>query len=148
MKNNILLSLIAAALAGCTPRAARQAPGADSIAPGNALTGNRQIEKIIANDSVSIQPRETTPGVAQTITFAPDGFYIIATNCNSINGSYTLCGTSLRMTDGLMTEMACDNMAVENHLCHIIPQINSVDFENDSTIRLNTGGTPCIILRK
>lgn len=48
-----------------------------------------------------------------------------------------------------MTEMACDDMAVEDALRRILPDISTIDLQNDSVVRLN-GATPaeCILLRK
>ena len=63
------------------------------------------------------------------------------TNCNSISGEYVLRGDSISLGDGAMTEIACDNMAVEDALRKILPEIATVDMENDSVVRLNCGST-------
>ena len=78
-----------------------------------------------------------------------DSTYFIMTNCNSFNGSYTVRGDSIRLGDGAMTEMACDDMQTEDALRRILPHISTIDVQNDSVVRLN-GAVPaeCILLRK
>lgn len=44
--------------------------------------------------------------------------------------------------------MACDNMMVEDLLKQVLPEVNSIDFENDSIVRLNTPSSKYIVLRK
>ncbi|HQJ89139.1 MAG TPA: META domain-containing protein, partial [Paludibacteraceae bacterium] len=65
------------------------------------------------------------------------------------SGPYTITGDSITFGDGAMTEMACDDMAVEDALRRILPDISTIDLQNDSVVRLN-GATPaeCILLRK
>lgn len=112
------------------------------------LRGQWAIENIVFNDSDYVRPDEAVPGTIQYIVF-DDSTYSIMTNCNSISGSYTVNGDSITLQDGLMTEMACDNMETEDALRRILPDITSLDVENDSVVRLN-GKTPaeCILLRK
>lgn len=51
--------------------------------------------------------------------------------------------------DGMMTEMACDNMATEDALRKILPSIVRMDMENDSIVRLCTDNhSQYIMLRK
>lgn len=70
------------------------------------------------------------------------------TNCNSIQGSYTLTGDSIMMNSGLCTEMACDNMHVEDMIKKVLPEIRTVDMANDSTMRLNSAASEYIVLSR
>lgn len=112
------------------------------------IKGQWYLENIVFNDSVYVRPAEEVPGQRQYITFE-DSTYFIQTNCNTFSGTYTLKGDSLRLGDGAMTEMACDNMATEEAIRKILPVIATVDIENDSIARLNSQ-TPSeyILLRK
>lgn len=112
------------------------------------IRGQWYIENIVFNDSDYVRPAEVVPGSTQYINFDDSAYYIM-TNCNSISGSYSVKGDSITIGDGPMTEMACDNMATEDALRRILPDIRTVDVQNDSVIRLN-GVTPaeCIMLRK
>ena len=96
----------------------------------NSILGKWNIENVVISDSVYARPAEITPDVDQYISFEADSTYSIVTNCNSINGSYIL------------------NMQVEDLIKQVLPEISTVDFENDSTLRLNTSGCHYIVLRK
>ncbi len=112
------------------------------------IKGQWYLENIVFNDSVYVRPIEEVPDQRQYITFE-DSTYFIQTNCNTFSGTYTLKGDSIRLGDGAMTEMACDNMATEEAIRKILPSIATVDIENDSIARLNSR-TPSeyILLRK
>lgn len=112
------------------------------------LTGQWYIENIVFNDSTYIRPEEEMPGSKQYITFE-NGSYSIMTNCNSFSGSYIIKGDSIKLEEGGMTEIACDNMETEVALRKILPDIATVDVTNDSIVRLNcTNVSSYIILRK
>ena len=112
------------------------------------LKGQWNIENIFFNDSNYVRPAEILPDVRQYVQFT-DSTYSIMTNCNSISGYYTLSGDSIIFGDGMMTEMACDNMQTEDALRHILPDIATIDAENDSIVRLNCrNNSGYIILKK
>lgn len=112
------------------------------------LTGQWYIENIVFNDSTNVRPEEEVPGSKQYITFDDENYSII-TNCNAISGAYTMKGDSIHIGNGAMTEIACDNMATEDALRKILPNIATVDVTNDSIVRLNcTDALSYIILRK
>lgn len=145
-------ALVAAVATGCSNNKKDGADVAESTALNTVtdadIRGQWYIENIVFNDSDYVRPEEAMPGVRQYISFE-DSTYFIQTNCNTISGLYTVKGDSLYFSDGAMTEMACDNMATEDALRRILPVISTIDFQNDSVVRLN-GSTPaeCILLRK
>ncbi|MBO4945054.1 MAG: META domain-containing protein [Muribaculaceae bacterium] len=112
------------------------------------IRGQWYIENIVFSDSDYVRPDETSSSRKQYIVFE-DSTYFIMTNCNSFNGSYTVKGDSIKLADGIMTEMACDDMRTEDALRRILPGISTIDVQNDSVVRLN-GSAPaeCILLRK
>lgn len=114
----------------------------------NSILGKWNIENVVISDSVYARPAELTPDVEQYISFEADSTYSIVTNCNSINGSYILNGDSITLNAGPTTLMACENMQVEDLIKQVLPEISTIDFENDSTLRLNTSGCQYIVLRK
>lgn len=157
MKLQIKIMIAAAAAvamtaAGCSGAGeGKTDAGAEAVKaeiPDVDMRGQWLIENIVFNDSDYVRPDEVTPGVSQYIVFE-DSTYFIRTNCNFISGSYAVRGDSISLGDGMMTEMACDNMAAEDALRRILPDISTLDVENDSVVRLN-GITPaeCILLRK
>ena len=112
------------------------------------IRGQWYIENIIFSDSDYVRPDETSSSMKQYIVFE-DSTYFIMTNCNTFNGSYTVKGDSIKLGDGTMTEMACDDMQTEDALRRILPHISTIDVQNDSVVRLN-GLAPAeyILLRK
>lgn len=95
------------------------------------------IETIAFNDSDYVCPEIAVSGVRQYISFN-DSTYFIQTNCNTISGICTIKGDSITFGDGAMTEMACENMDVENALRRILPRISTIDVRLDSKVRLNS----------
>lgn len=142
------LSFTASSCSGAKDNKSEAPDNVTTIKADADLRGQWAIENIVFNDSDYVRPDEAVPGTIQYIVF-DDSTYSIMTNCNSISGSYTVNGDSIALHDGPMTEMACDNMATEDALRRILPDITSLDVENDSVVRLN-GNTPaeCILLRK
>lgn len=155
-KSNIALyacaALLIASTIGCSSNKETKSNNADEetqIKIANAdIRGQWFIENIVFNDSNYVRPDETSSSMKQYIVFE-DSTYFIMTNCNSISGSYSVKGDSIRLGDGAMTEMACDDMQTEDALRRILPHISTIDVQNDSVVRLN-GSVPaeCILLRK
>lgn len=145
-------ALLIAAATGCSGnKEARSDNATDTEQTETAtadISGQWYIENIVFSDSDYVRPDETSSSMKQYIVFN-DSTYFIMTNCNSFNGSYTVKGDSIKLADGFMTEMACDDMRTEDALRRILPRISTIDIQNDSVVRLN-GSTPaeCILLRK
>ena len=157
MKTNNISFIVGAALllataTGCTGNKEAKSDRLDNKAKreiANAdIRGQWYIENIVFSDSDYVRPDETSSSMKQYIVFE-DSTYFIMTNCNSISGSYTVKGDSIKLCDGAMTEMACDDMQTEDALRRILPHISTIDIQNDSVVRLN-GSAPaeCILLRK
>lgn len=114
------------------------------------MRGQWYLDSIVFSDSdyVRVRPDERLSSIHQYIVFE-DNTYFIKTNCNTISGSYTVKGDSITLGDGAMTEMACDNMAVEDALRRILPNIATVCIRNDSIARLDSHNpSEYIVLRK
>ena len=157
MKINNIFFMVGAALliataTGCTGNKEAKSDRLDNKAKreiANAdIRGQWYIENIVFSDSDYVRPDETSSSMKQYIVFE-DSTYFIMTNCNSISGSYTVKGDSIKLCDGAMTEMACDDMRTEDAIRRILPHISTIDVQNDSVVRLN-GSAPaeCILLRK
>lgn len=149
------LAVVALLLATTTGCSGNKGTNTDKVADSalsevaNAdIRGQWYIENIVFSDSDYVRPDETSSSMKQYIVFG-DSTYFIMTNCNTINGSYTVKGDSIKLGYGAMTEMACDDMQTEDALRRILPHISTIDVQNDSVIRLN-GSVPaeCILLRK
>ena len=114
------------------------------------MRGQWYLESIVFSDSeyVRVRPDIRLSSIHQYIVFE-DSTYFIQTDCNTFSGSYTVIGDSITLADGVMTEKACDNMAVEDALRRILPNIATVYIQNDSTARLDSRNpSEYIVLRK
>jgi len=54
----------------------------------------------------------------------PDNTFSLSTDCNMINGEFGITNDTIRIKNALVTEMACDNMIVEQNMLRLL---------NDST---------------
>ena len=146
------VALLVSTATGCTGNKEAKTDKLDNNAKtvvANAdIRGQWYIENIVFSDSDYVRPDETSSSMKQYIVFE-DSTYFIMTNCNSFNGSYTVKGDSIKLGDGAMTDMACDDMRTEDAIRRILPRISTIDVQNDSVVRLN-GLAPaeCILLRK
>ena len=114
------------------------------------MRGQWYLDSIVFSDSdyVRVRPDIRLSSRHQYIVFE-DSIYFIQTNCNTFSGSYTVIGDSITLADGVMTEMVCDNMAVEDALRKILPNIATVCIQNDSIARLDSRDpSEYIMLRK
>ncbi len=114
------------------------------------MRGQWYLDSIVFSDSeyVRVRPDVRLSSIHQYIVFE-DSTYFIKTNCNSISGTYTVKGDSIILGDGAMTEMACDDMSVEDALRRILPNVATVYIQNDSIARLDSRNpSEYIVLRK
>lgn len=114
------------------------------------VKGKWYLEDIVFSDSeyVRVRPDVRLSSLHQYIVFE-DNTYFIQTNCNTISGTYAVKGDSIIFGDGMMTEKACDNMAVEDALRRILPNIVTIYIQNDSIARLDSSNpSEYIVLRK
>lgn len=112
-----------------------------------SLDGQWNIENIVVNDTLYVCPSEKNLPQNSYIIF-DDGSYSIMTDCNHIHGTYSLKRDSIVMHDVISTEIACENMLVENLLKRVLPDIRTVDFMNDSIVHLNSETSAYIVLSR
>lgn len=115
-----------------------------TIAPAS-IAGEWMIDDISVTDSISIIPSDITSDEPQTVMFT-DSTYHFRTNCNMVQGEYAVNGDSISFAPGLSTRMACPDMRVEDALAVILPEINTMSMDNDSTLRLATSNPSSYIL--
>lgn len=141
--------LLVAAATGCSgnkeSKANKVADAAQTETVNADIRGQWYIENIVISDSDYVRPDETSKPY---IVFK-DSTYFIMTDCNSISGSYTLKGDSIKLSDGTMTELACDDMQTEDALRRVLPHISRIDVQYNSGVRLiGSAPTEWILLRK
>ena len=138
--------------ASCTGNKSNVSNVADSVKRGvpiESIQGQWQIENVMENDSSYVRPSEIDPEMTSYIDFRDDNTFGIVTNCNHIGGTYTQSNDSIHLNEIMTTEMACDNMELEEMLKKVLPSVTTIDCLNDSIIRLNTDkGESYVVLKK
>lgn len=113
------------------------------------IQGQWLIENVVESDSSYVRPSEIEPGLTSYIDFRKDNTFGIVTNCNHIGGEYSQKNDSIKLINISSTEMACDNMELEDLLKKVLPMVNTIDCLNDSITRLNSEkGDSYIVLHK
>lgn len=112
------------------------------------IKGQWRIENVVENDTSYVCPSERDMAVYPYIEFKDDNTFLVNTYCNDIYGQYTQSDNAIRLKDLSWTELANDDMELEEMLKKILPSVNSVDCINDSVTRLNTADSESYIVLK
>ena len=118
------------------------------IVASASIEGQWLLEHVVVNDTVEVRPAADAPEVKLYAYFYNDSTFNFQTGCNAIGGRYVQAGDSIILADMLCTEMACEDMRVEEILKAVLPQVKTVDWSNDSIIRLNTPASAYIVLKQ
>lgn len=109
----------------------------EGVAQTQAVKGEWMIEDVVVNDTLCLRASDRSC----YFNFHDDGTFGISTNCNSFGGEYRLCGDSISFANVCWTEIACDDMAMEEVLKEVLPDVCAIDFINDSVAQLNANAT-------
>lgn len=113
-----------------------------------SVEGEWILEQVVMDDTLEVRPADIDPERKLYAHFYTDSSFNFQTGCNSIDGRFVQNGDSIRFFDMLITEMACDNMKTEQLLNQVLPKVKTVDWNNDSIVRLNTGSSAYVVLKK
>ncbi len=145
----LLIVITSCSVGSSNPDKSQAANTGDKEIPSPNIQGQWDIENVVENDSSYVRPSETEEGMTAYIDFREDNTFGIVTNCNSLGGQYLLHNDTIQLKDIFTTEIACDNMQLEDMLKKVLPMINTVDCLNDSITRLNSSiGESYIVLKK
>lgn len=154
IKRIFLISCFAAGLISCSGASSSSDSSVAKISESTKMalpdiSGQWIIENVVENDSSYVRPSEIEPAVVAYMDFKDDGSFGVITNCNHIGGHFSRNDGSIRLSDVSATEMACDNMELEEMLKKVLPLVSSIDCINDSITRLNSDvDESYIVLRK
>lgn len=113
--------MLSVALGACTATNKSADSGEDIILDTSGLQGEWRLDSYRI-DCKSTQFDETSN---YNLSFnEPDNRFSISTDCNMINGEFGITNDTIRFKNMLVTEMACDNMIVEQNMLRLL---------NDST---------------
>ncbi len=71
-----------------------------------------------------------------SLEFDNQGNVICNTGCNLVSGQYIVKGDKLTFPEITSTEMACEDMLMEESVKHIFPVIKAFEIKNDSVLFL------------
>lgn len=84
-----------------------------------------------------------------SLEFDNQGNVICNTGCNLVSGQYTVKGDELTFPEITSTEMACEDMLVEESVKHVLPAIKTFEIKNDTILFLkDTDGHTLMELTK
>lgn len=111
--NSILITLLLAGSACCTGNKT-------SESKNNAKVDVSELQGDWRLDSYQIDGKPTTFGAFYKLSFnEPDNTFSLSTDCNTISGEFQITNDTIRFKNIFVTEMACDNMTVEQDLLRL-----------------------------
>lgn len=113
-----------------------------------SIEGQWLLEHVVVSDTLEVRPADVDTEAKLYAHFYPDNTFNFQTGCNAIGGRYIQSGDSIAFSDMIWTELACDDMRVEQLLRDVLPHVSTADWNNDSIMRLNTGSSAYIVLKK
>lgn len=113
-----------------------------------SIEGQWLLEHVVAGDTLEVRPADVDPESKLYAHFYNDSTFNFQTGCNAIGGRYAQTGNAIVISDMMWTEMACEDMRVEELLRNVLPQVSTVDWSNDSILRLNSSSSAYIVLKK
>lgn len=75
-------------------------------------------------------------GSDYSLEFDNQGNVFCNTGCNLVSGHYILKGDKLIFPEITSTEMACEDMLMEESMKHILPAIKTFEIKNDTILFL------------
>lgn len=113
-----------------------------------SIEGEWLLEHVVVSDTLEVRPAEVSPDARLVAYFYSDGTFNFQTGCNAIGGNYVQTGDSIKLSNMLWTEMACEDMRVEELLRSVLPEVVILDWNNDSILRLNTESSAYVLLQR
>lgn len=153
MKRSFYLLPVVLLIASCSGRNAKTDTDTSLMYDADSsvcasIEGEWLLEHVVVNDTLEVRPADINSEAMHYAYFYNDSTFNFQTGCNAIGGRYIQAGDSIVFNDMLWTEMACENMQVEELLRNALPKVSIVDWTNDSIVRLNSGSSEYVVLKK
>lgn len=91
---------------------------------------------------------QVADGSDYSLEFDNQGNVICNTGCNLVSGQYIVRGNKLTFPEITSTEMACEDMLMEESVKHILPNITSFDLSGNYLSLKNSEGQDLLKLVK
>ena len=117
---------------------------AQAVPPAGPGLGDREFW------STAIQGRALVPGTRVALTFNQDGTLGASAGCNSMGGTWSLDGTTLRVRIEQMTEMGCpdDRLAQDDWLTEWLAGGLSATLDDERLVLDGAGVTMTLLDRE
>jgi heat shock protein HslJ len=125
---------------------------AAATSPGTTPAGRSARDGLAGREfwSTAVQGRDLVPDTRVRLVFNVDGTVGASAGCNSMGGTWSLDGTTLRVEIGQMTEMGCpdDRFAQDDWLIGWLASGLTATTEADGLILMGAGVTMTLIDRE
>jgi len=121
--------------------------GLAQITTGN-IYGRWQLEKYHPAEFSSILLVTVKSDKHYRLQLLDTGTFSCATDCNSISGNFVADDSLLIFQDLAWTELACDEMTIENELKVLLPTVKKYTATSDSLFFHNNEGRTLAVFSK
>ncbi len=139
MKRFCLAALTAAVLSACSSGQKGSdsgAPGGDAPAQGLDMNGLRGDWRL-ASYRIDCATETFEADNSYILSFnGGDNSFGLTTDCNMIGGALTGSGDTIRFINVMVTEMACDNMTVEENMLRLLGDSTAYAIPGPDTLTL------------
>ena len=132
-------------LAGCGRAASGGGSTTSTAAGGHGLTGTAWILGSFRGAGGATTP--AAPGATADLAFEAGGALVGSSGCNRFTGTYVATATSLTVTPGPTTLIACTSAALtaqEATLFQLLPQVKGYTRSSDRLTLTGAGGTTLV----
>lgn len=138
MKKTLLCSAALLLLCGCAGNKAKEEASATNETADIRLDSiGLQGAWSLTEYTVGNATGAFTPESGYALTFdEEDNIFGISTDCNQINGGFSVTNDTIRFGNTLVTEMACDKMEVETNMLRLINDSTAYALCQGDTITL------------
>jgi heat shock protein HslJ len=141
----LLLGACGAATSTTPPSTSPAVPGPSGVVPitADALAGRTFWSTVVVG-------RDLVAGTRVTLTFNQDGTIGASAGCNSMGGTWSVDGTTLRISIGQMTEMGCpdDRFAQDDWLGEFLASGLTATLNGDELVLDGAGVTMTLLDRE
>ena len=135
LKNTVLfmMLLMSVAFGACTAANKPADDSDDTVLDSVGLHGEWHL------DSYRIDCVSTQFGAKSNYKLSleePDNTFCLSTDCNMINGEFGITNDTIRFKNMLVTEMACDNMIVEQNMLRLLNDTTAYAICHGDTLAL------------
>lgn len=131
--NLTIIALATAAIVGCTATNKSANSDENTMLDTVGLQGEWRLDSYRI-DCESMQFEE--PSNYKLAFNEPDNLFSLSTDCNMINGEFDITNDTIRFKNTLVTEMACENMTVEQSMLQLLNDSTAYATYNADTLTL------------